>query len=127
MVYLILTDLVVIIHALFILFAVLGGLLLMARSYLIVVHLPAAIWASLISFMGWTCPLTPLENYLRNAAGADGYTRGFVEHYLIPVIYPVGVTTNIHIILGILVVLLNISIYAFVYYKHVVKQDRESS
>ncbi|NQZ50673.1 MAG: DUF2784 domain-containing protein [Moritella sp.] len=121
MVYLILTDLVVIIHVLFILFAVLGGLLLIARRYLIVVHLPAAIWASLISFMGWTCPLTPLENYLRSAAGADGYTGGFVEHYLMPVIYPVGITTHIHIILGILVVVLNICIYALVYHKHIVK------
>jgi len=122
-----LTDLVVIVHALFIVFVILGGLSLIARRYLIVVHLPAAIWASLMSFMGWTCPLTPLENYLRNAAGADGYTGGFVEHYLMPVIYPVGITANIHIILGILVVLLNISIYAFVYHKYRVKRNRQSS
>jgi len=122
--YLILTDLVVIIHVLFIIFALLGGLLVIARRYLIIVHLPAAIWASLISFMGWICPLTPLENYLRNAAGADGYTGGFVEHYLMPILYPIGITANIQIVLGIFVVFFNISIYTFVYYKHIVKRDR---
>jgi len=125
LVYLILTDLVIIIHALFILFAVLGGLSLIARRYLIVVHLPAAIWASLMGFMGWTCPLTPLENYLRNAAGTEGYTGGFVEHYLMPVIYPIGITVNIQIILGICVVVLNICIYIFVYHKHRVRRERE--
>jgi len=125
LVYLILTDLVIIIHALFILFAVLGGLSLIARRYLIVVHLPAAIWASLIGFLGWTCPLTPLENYLRNAAGTEGYTGGFVEHYLMPVIYPIGITVNIQIILGIFVVVLNICIYIFVYHKHRVRRERE--
>jgi len=116
---------VIIIHALFILFAVLGGLSLIARRYLIVVHLPAAIWASLMGFMGWTCPLTPLENYLRNAAGTEGYTGGFVEHYLMPVIYPIGITVNIQIILGIFVVVLNICIYIFVYHKHRVRRERE--
>jgi len=109
---------------LFIIFALLGGLLVIARRYLIIVHLPAAIWASLISFMGWICPLTPLENYLRNAAGADGYTGGFVEHYLMPILYPIGITANIQIVLGIFVVFFNISIYTFVYYKHIVKRDR---
>jgi len=125
LVYLILTDLVIIIHVLFVIFALLVGLLLIARRYLIVVHLPAAIWASLIGFMGWTCPLTPLENYLRNTAGADGYTGGFVEHYLMPILYPVGITANIQIALGIFVVFFNIGIYTFVYYKHIVKRDRE--
>jgi len=112
---------------LFILFAVLGGLLLIVRRYLIFVHLPAVIWASSISFMGWTCPLTPLENYLRNAAGTEGYTGGFVEHYLMPVIYPIGITVNIQMILGIFVVVVNVCIYIFifVYHKHRVKRDRE--
>jgi len=110
---------------LFILFAVLGGLLLIVRSYLIVVHFPAVIWASSISFMGWTCPLTPLENYLRNAAGTEGYTGGFVEHYLMPVIYPIGITVNIQMILGIFVVVVNVCIYIFVYHKYIVKRDRE--
>jgi len=61
---------------------------------------------------------------LRNAAGADGYTGGFVEHYLMPILYPIGITANIQIVLGIFVVFFNISIYTFVYYKHIVKRDR---
>ena len=122
MFYLILADLVVIVHLLFIIFAILGGLLLIFRRSLIFVHIPAAIWAALISFKGWICPLTPLENYLRNAAGSEGYVEGFVSHYLIPVIYPTGLTLNIQLALGIFVVVINIGIYSFVYYKHMAKQ-----
>jgi hypothetical protein len=119
MFYQILADLVVIVHLLFIIFALLGGLLLLLRGYLVFIHVPAAIWAALISFKGWICPLTPLENCLRSTAGAEGYTGGFVEHYLIPLIYPVGLTLKIQIIFGIFVVLINIGIYAFVYYKRI--------
>ncbi len=122
MIYLILADLVLIVHLLFIIFALLGGLLLIWRRYLFFVHLPAAIWAALISFKGWICPLTPLENQLRSVAGAKGYAGGFVSHYLIPVIYPVNLTLNIQILLGILVVLINIGIYCLVYYKLMTKR-----
>ncbi|MFT6984935.1 MAG: hypothetical protein ACJAT7_000738 [Psychromonas sp.] len=117
MIYLILADLLVIVHLLFIIFALLGGLLLIWRASLFCVHLPAVVWAALISFKGWICPLTPLENQLRSIAGTQGYTEGFVSHYLIPVIYPVGLTLNMQIILGIFVVVINIGIYCFVYYK----------
>lgn len=125
MIYSILADLVLIVHLLFIIFALLGGLLLIWRYSLFFVHLPAAIWAALISFKGWICPLTPLENQLRGLAGSEGYTGGFVSHYLIPVIYPVNLTLTIQIVLGIFVVLINIGIYSFVYYKRMTKQSRK--
>lgn len=123
MFYHILADLVVIVHLLFIIFALFGGLLLLLRNYLVFLHIPAAIWAALISFKGWLCPLTPLENHLRSAAGSEGYTVGFVEHYLIPVIYPVGLTPTIQILFGIIVVIANLGIYAFVYYKRITKRS----
>jgi len=125
MFYLILADLLVVVHLLFILFALLGGLLLIFRDYLVFVHLPAALWAALISFKGWICPLTPLENYLRVAAGTEGYEGGFVSHYIIPIIYPVSLTHNIQIILGILFVLINIGIYSYVYVRRIDKQARK--
>ncbi len=114
-----------IVHLLFIGFALLGGLLLLWRSYLLFVHLPAAIWVSVISFKGWICPLTPLENHLRNTAGIEGYTGGFVEHYIIPIIYPASLTFNSQIVVGIVAVLINMGIYTFVFYKYRVKQDGE--
>lgn len=125
MIYLILADLLVIVHLLFIIFALLGGLLLIWRGSLIFVHLPAAIWAALISFKGWICPLTPLENYLRGAAGTEGYQEGFIGHYLIPIIYPSSLTLNIQLLLAILVIFINLCIYSFVYYKYMAKRRRK--
>jgi len=121
MIYLILADLLVIVHLLFIIFVILGGLLLTLRGSIVFVHLPAVIWASLSSFKGWICPLTPLENYLRSVAGVDPYEQGFVEYYIIPIIYPSSLTANIQILLGFLVVLINLGIYCLVYYKRIAK------
>lgn len=111
-----LADLVVVAHLLFIVFALLGGLLSLWRRGWVIVHLPAAVWVSLISFNGWICPLTPLENYLRVKAGAVGYGGGFVEHYIMAVIYPVGLTPQLQIILGVVAMLLNIGVYGLVFY-----------
>ena len=122
MIYLILADLLVIVHLLFIIFVLLGGLLLMLRGSLIFVHLPTVIWAAVISFKGGICPLTPLENYLRQVAGTAGYEQGFVEYYLIPIIYPSNLTSNIQIMLGIFVLLINLCIYCLVYYKRMAKR-----
>lgn len=125
MIYRLLADLVVIVHLLFIVFTLLGGFLVIVRGSLVFVHLPAVIWALVISFKGWICPLTPLENHLRNAAGTEGYTGGFIEHYIIPIIYPVTLTFNIQIVLGFVAVVINIGIYSFVYYKVMSKQGRK--
>ena len=116
MIYRLLADLLVVAHLLFIVFALLGGLLLLWRRAWVFVHLPAAVWVSLISFKGWICPLTPLETYLRVKAGTGGYGGGFVEHYIIALIYPVGLTPQLQLLLGVVAMLLNIGIYGLVFY-----------
>jgi Protein of Unknown function (DUF2784) len=74
-------------------------------------HLPAAVWGALIEFQGWICPLTPLEKSLRAAAGQAGYRGGFIEHYLLPVLYPAGLTGQVQLILGSLVIVVNLIVY----------------
>ncbi|CAG9174165.1 hypothetical protein LMG23992_02651 [Cupriavidus laharis] len=107
-----LADLVVVVHFLFIAFVVGGALLLFRWPRVAWVHLPAAAWGVFVEWSGRVCPLTPLENALRRAAGEAGYGGGFVERYLLPVIYPVGLTTEIQIWLGVFVVVVNVVIYA---------------
>jgi hypothetical protein len=107
-----LADAVLLLHGLFILFAVLGGLLVWRWPRLAWLHLPAAAWAAWVVSAGWICPLTPLENALRRSAGEAGYSGGFVEHYLLGLIYPEGLTRPVQIALGLGVVLLNAVLYA---------------
>ena len=114
MLYRLLADFLVILHLLFILFGLLGGLLFFWRRWTILLHLPSAIWISVIEFQGWICPLTPLENRLRLAGGAAGYEGGFVEQYLIPIIYPPGLTRDIQLVLGGLAIGVNVAVYFFV-------------
>jgi len=114
MLYRLLADFIVILHLLFILFGLLGGLLFFWRRWTILLHLPSAIWISVIEFQGWICPLTPLENRLRLAGGAVGYKGGFVEQYLIPIIYPPGLTRDIQLVLGGLAIGVNVAVYFFV-------------
>jgi len=113
MVYRFLADALIVFHFSFILFVVFGGFLILWNRMFVFIHLPAAFWGALIEFKGWICPLTPLENSLRRAGGQAGYPGGFVEHYLIPVIYPAGLTPQIQYILGSLVILTNICVYAY--------------
>lgn len=105
-------DAVVLVHLLFIVFAVLGGLLVWRWPWLVVLHLPAAAWGVLVELMRWPCPLTPLEQRLRVAAGEAGYSGGFIEHYVLPILYPAGLTPQIQIALGLFVLGLNLLIYA---------------
>ncbi len=105
-------DLVALIHLAFVAFVV-GGAFAVARWPRVAwAHLPAATWAALVELAGWPCPLTPLENALRRAAGLAGYPGGFVEHYLVPVIYPAGLTRTVQIALGVGVVVLVAAAYA---------------
>ena len=97
MIYRLTADLVVLIHLAFILFASLGGLLVLKYRRAALLHLPALIWAVLISLFGWVCPLTPLENWLRKSGGLLGYDTSFIEHYILPVIYPGELTRKIQI------------------------------
>lgn len=115
MTYRILADLVLFIHALFIAFVVFGGLLALWKRWLIWAHLPALIWGGLVIAMGWTCPLTPLENLLREMAGQENYHTGFIEHYLLLAIYPPGLTRDVQIVLAALLSLGNLVVYAWLY------------
>ncbi len=112
MVFGLLADAVVIVHAAFVAFVVLGGFLALRWRRLAWLHLPAALWGAGIEFAGWTCPLTPLENTLRQSAGEAGYAGGFVEHYLVPVLYPAAYTLYLRVALGGLLVALNAVAYA---------------
>jgi hypothetical protein len=97
----------------FVLFVVLGGLLVFRRPRLAYVHLPAATWGVLIEFAGWVCPLTPLEQSLRLKAGEQGYSGSFIEHYLLPLLYPSALTRTIQVALGAVVIAVNLSIYGY--------------
>ncbi|GJL55046.1 MAG: hypothetical protein NPIRA02_21780 [Nitrospirales bacterium] len=108
-------DLVLVVHLGFILFVLLGGLLCLRWRWMPWFHLPAVLWAVALGFGGWICPLTPLENSLRRASSESGYSGGFIEHYLVPIIYPAGLTSSIQWYLGFFVILLNLSLYSFVY------------
>lgn len=112
--YGLLADLTVLLHAAFILFAVFGGLLAVRWPRIAWLHLPAVAWAAFIEFSGRICPLTPLENHYRELAGESGYTGGFIEHYILPVIYPAGLTRNIQLGLGLGVLVVNIVAYGIV-------------
>lgn len=124
MVYTILADLVVVLHACFVLFVMLGGFLVLWKSYMAWFHVPAVIWAAILEFLGWICPLTPLENMLRMRGGATGYETGFVEHYIVPILYPQRLTRNMQIGLGLAVLGVNIVIYLLVWHRNSTKGKR---
>lgn len=111
MFYRITADLIVLLHVCFVLFVLLGGFLVLWRKYLAWCHIPAVIWGAAIEFFGWVCPLTPLENLLRNKGGNASYATGFVEHYIMPILYPTVLTRKMQIGLGIVVLVINAVIY----------------
>ena len=111
MIYRALADLVVTLHLGFVLFVVSGGLLVMRWPGLAWIQIPAAVWGVLIEYAGWICPLTPLENWLRSRGGEAGYAGGFVEHYLLPTLYPQGLTRGTQLVLGSLVLVINAAAY----------------
>ncbi|HWU37286.1 MAG TPA: DUF2784 domain-containing protein, partial [Candidatus Acidoferrum sp.] len=97
-------------------FVVAGGFLVLWRPSLRWIHLPAAVWGVFIEFSGWICPLTPLEQAMRVKAGQVGYSGGFIDHYILPILYPEGLTPGVQIALGLLVIGVNVGIYTFVWY-----------
>ncbi|MDH5428607.1 MAG: DUF2784 domain-containing protein [Nitrospirota bacterium] len=113
----IIADCLVLIHLVFICFVVLGGLLVMRWKWVSLFHLPAVAWGALIEFQGWICPLTPLEHHFRHLAGQSGYSGSFIEHYLIPLIYPSGLTRPIQIVIGAFVIIMNMIIYGHWLYR----------
>ncbi|MBI1922506.1 MAG: DUF2784 domain-containing protein [Geobacter sp.] len=113
MIYRILADIVMVIHLAFVLFVVFGGLLVLRWRRLVWFHFPAFVWGVVIELTGWICPLTPLENYLRHRGGEAGYETGFIDHYIVPVLYPEGMTRSDQLILGALILLINIAVYSW--------------
>ena len=114
MIFRFLADATVVIHLGFVLFVVFGGLLVARRPVLAWVHLPAAAWGVWIEFAGSVCPLTPLENWLRQQGGRPAYASGFVEHYLLPVLYPPLLSRELQWVLGGVVLLVNVVVYVAV-------------
>ena len=118
MVYRALADLVLVLHLVFIVFVLAGGLLALRWRWAPFVHVPAALWGVFVEVSRGVCPLTPLESALRRVAGDSGYSGGFVEHYLIPIIYPVALTHPTQILLASLVVLANALVYSAIWRRH---------
>ena len=104
-------DAVLVLHFAFVVFVVLGGALVLRWPRLAWIHLPAVVWAALVEVNGWICPLTPLEVSLRKASGDAGYAGDFLEHYLVALLYPEGLTRATQIILASVVVAINVVIY----------------
>ncbi|NTW06495.1 MAG: DUF2784 domain-containing protein [Syntrophaceae bacterium] len=116
-------DVLVVLHFLFILFVVAGGILVLHRPRLAILHLPAVIWGAAVELCGWICPLTPLENYFRRLAGGADYSGDFIEHYLIPLIYPENLTIGMQYVLGALVIVVNLIFYFIIWRKIRIRQQ----
>ena len=113
-----LADAIVVVHLIFVMYAVFGGVLVLKWVYTVYSHVPALLWGIAVEVNGWICPLTPLENELRAKAGLTGYAGGFVEHYVLPVLYPDNLTRFDQYVLAALLILVNVVVYAFVIRKH---------
>jgi len=111
MIYRWLADAVLAAHLAFTLFVGLGALLVLRWPKLAWVHVPCAVWGALIMFAGWVCPLTPLENALRERGGQAGYEGGFIDHYIVSVLYPRGLTRTFQFGVGAFVVVVNAAAY----------------
>ena len=126
MVFRVLADLVMVFHFVFVLFAVLGGCLVLKRRRWAWVHIPAFLWAALIEFVGRICPLTYLETWLIEQSGAHGYREGFIEHYLFPLLYPEDLTRSLQVTLGVFVLSINMIIYGFLILRACQKKPKQN-
>ncbi len=124
MIYTILADAVVIFHLLFIIYALAGGLLYFWRSWLVFFHIPAAMWIVIVEINHWVCPLTPLENTLRDMGNTEMYSGDFISHYILPVIYPPGLTENTQVLLALAAFTVNAIIYAMIIRNYIKKHKR---
>ena len=114
MIYRLLADIVLILHAAFVAFVMLGALLVLRWRRVAWVHVPVVLWGAGIEFLGGICPLTPLENHWRRLAGEEGYPGDFVEHYVVALLYPDGLTRTVQVALGLFALAVNVGIYAVV-------------
>jgi hypothetical protein len=108
----ILAGLLVAAHLAFVIFAVAGGVLVLRWRRVAWLHVPAVVWAAYIEVSGGICPLTPVENQWRARAGLDPYSGDFIARYVFPALYPEGLTFEIQLALGILVLVVNAAVYA---------------
>jgi hypothetical protein len=114
MMFRLLADAMVIVHLAFVLFVIGGGLLALRWPRVAWVHLPAAAWGAWVEFAGWICPLTPMENWLRQRSGQASYSTSFVDQYILPVLYPAALTRDTQLLLGGLVLAVNAGVYLLV-------------
>jgi Protein of Unknown function (DUF2784) len=117
-------DAILVAHLAFVLFVVLGALLVLRWPRLAWLHIPAVVWAAFIEFSGTICPLTPLEVALRQRAGQAGYGGGFIDHYVVSLLYPEGLTQNTQAMLGAVVVAINAAIYIVAFRRRRTSPDR---
>ena len=108
-------GIILIIHFLFILFVLFGALLFFVAKKMVFIHIPAIIWGSYIELTHSICPLTYLENWFLHKANLTTYSEGFIQNYLVPIVYPVSLTKHLQIFLGIGLIVINIVIYAFIF------------
>ena len=112
--YEIAADLILIIHFTFVLFVVFGALLIFVSIKIVFIHIPAVIWGSYIELTNSICPLTYLENWFLDKANLTIYSEGFIQNYLLPIVYPTGLTKDLQIYLGITLIVVNTIIYGFI-------------
>lgn len=124
MFYRVSADLVVLVHLAFVLFAVFGAFLVVRSRRWIWIHVPTVCWATLIEWVGWVCPLTPLEKWLRQKGGLGAYRGGFIEHYILPLLYPAGLTRPVQVGLGVFVLGFNVAIYLWIWRRAVRTKHR---
>ena len=122
--YGLLADAVVALHFAFVLFVALGGLLALKWRWIVWLHVPAVAWGVAIEFAGWICPLTPLENHLREQAGEARYAGDFIGRYLTAIVYPEGLTRDAQLVLGLAALVLNLAVYTFVVRRVFTRQPR---
>jgi hypothetical protein len=115
MIYNLAATAIALLHLSFILFVLFGAFLAFRWPRMMWVHLPAAVWGVLIELFGWWCPLTKWENYFLQRAGRAGYAGGFVSHYIMPIIYPAGLTRGLEIAIGVFVLAINLAVYVRVF------------
>ena len=118
MAFRLLADVTVVVHLAFVVFVLFGGLLVVRRPRVAWLHVPAVAWGAWIEFAGWLCPLTPLENWLRTQGGAAAYDSSFVEHYLLPLLYPASLSRERQWVLGSIVLVVNAVLYLVVLRRH---------
>ena len=105
------TDIIVLAHLGFIVFVALGGFLVVRWPKIALLHLPCVLWGVLIAFGGWICPLTHLEMHFRQLSGQVGYDGGFIDHYVMPIVYPAGLTRGMQIAFGVIILAVNLCAY----------------